>query len=113
MRPAGDRTTFRHSFSLPGHSRSKTALLVFPPVYDTQYWSEWSQPYGLLRIAALLKKHNYKKIWFYDFMEPDARTGTFRIIESILCENYAELNQPQEKIAPIVIEKGSGERPTL
>jgi radical SAM superfamily enzyme YgiQ (UPF0313 family) len=91
--------------SLPGHSRSKTALLVFPPVYDTQYWSEWSQPYGLLRIAALLKKHNYKKIWFYDFMEPDGDRDVpnHRIHPS---ENYAELNQPQEKIAPIVIEKG-------
>jgi hypothetical protein len=29
----------------------RTALLINPPVYDTQYWAEWAQPYGLLRIA--------------------------------------------------------------
>ena len=34
----------------------RRALLLNPPVYDTQYWAEWSQPYGLLRIAALLRR---------------------------------------------------------
>lgn len=55
--------------SLRGEARRKTALLINPAVYDTQYRAEWSQPYGLLRIAALLRKHNYKKIWLFDFME--------------------------------------------
>ena len=55
--------------ALGGRSTRKTALLINPPVYDTQYWAEWSQPYGLLRIAALLEKDNYKKLWLYDFME--------------------------------------------
>ena len=32
------------------------ALLINPPIYDTQYWAQWAQPYGLLRIGALLKK---------------------------------------------------------
>ena len=30
--------------SLPGDARRKTALLINPPVYDTQYCAEWSQP---------------------------------------------------------------------
>ena len=47
---------------LPGESRRKTALPLAPPVYDTQYWSQWSQPYGLLRIASPLKKHRHKRI---------------------------------------------------
>ena len=48
--------------TLGGNPKRKTALLINPPLYDTQYWAEWSQPYGLLRIAALLRKYNYKRI---------------------------------------------------
>lgn len=51
---------------LPGASQQKTALLINPPVYDTQYWAQWSQPYGLLRIAALLRKHGYKRLALFD-----------------------------------------------
>ena len=47
---------------LGGCPSRRTVLLINPPVYDTQYWAQWSQPYGLLRIAALLKKHRYKRI---------------------------------------------------
>lgn len=54
---------------LSGFPRKKTAILIAPPVYDTQYWGQWSQPYGLLRIASLLKKHAYKRVELFDFME--------------------------------------------
>jgi DNA-binding transcriptional regulator YiaG len=37
--------------TLGGRPARRTALLINPPVYDTQYWAEWAQPYGLLRIA--------------------------------------------------------------
>jgi hypothetical protein len=39
---------------------SRVALLVNPPVYDTQYWSKWSQPHGLLRIGSYLKERGYE-----------------------------------------------------
>lgn len=55
--------------SLGENATHKTALLISPPVYDTQYWAQWSQPYGLLRITALLRKHNYKRLELFDFME--------------------------------------------
>src|SRR5213082_2669976 len=61
--------------SLDGNPRHKTALLINPPVYDTQYWAEWSQPYGLVRIAALLRKKRYKHIDFFDFMEAASISG--------------------------------------
>lgn len=61
-----------HNFEiiqLSGFAETKTALLISPPVYDTQYWSKWSQPYGILRITSLLKQHKYKRLEFFDFME--------------------------------------------
>src|SRR5882724_11007978 len=95
--------------------RRKTALLINPPVYDTQYWAEWSQPYGLVRIAALLKKYRYKKIKFYDFMEAKPVSGdpedadTKRVVARHRIhsdESYAENEGPVFKARPHVIEKG-------
>src|SRR3989442_9274511 len=89
---------------LHGDPKRKTALLINPPVYDTQYWAEWAQPYGLLRIAALLKKHQYKKLWLFDFME----TGVEREVPSHRInpdEGYGEQDRPTEKVKPITLEK--------
>jgi hypothetical protein len=101
--------------SLPGRPGRKTALLINPPVYDTQYWAEWSQPYGLLRIAALLKKYRYHQVDFFDFMEAAPISGNLADGESkrivprhrIHCdESYAEQVGPAVKARPYVIEKG-------
>lgn len=35
------------------------ALLVQPPVYDTQYYAEWSMPSGLLKVATWLRGLGY------------------------------------------------------
>ncbi|MBI3465948.1 MAG: radical SAM protein [Planctomycetes bacterium] len=36
-------------------SRTRSALLISPPIYDSQYWARWSLPYGLLRVASWLR----------------------------------------------------------
>lgn len=99
---------------LAGAPGKKTALLINPPVYDTQYWAEWSQPYGLLRIAALLKKYRYGHIDFFDFMEAspvsgDLSDGESRRIVSrhrIHCDvSYADHEGPVYKARPYMIEK--------
>jgi radical SAM superfamily enzyme YgiQ (UPF0313 family) len=54
----------------PVRRGSRRALLVSPPVYDTQYWARWSQPAGLLRLASLLKKNRYH-VDLIDCMETD------------------------------------------
>jgi radical SAM superfamily enzyme YgiQ (UPF0313 family) len=41
------------------NQRQRSALLINPPVYDTQYWAHWSLPYGLLRVAAWLRDKGY------------------------------------------------------
>lgn len=102
--------------SLVGNPRRKNALLINPPVYDTQYWAEWSQPYGLVRIAALLKKYHYKHVDFFDFMEAtpdsgdldDANSKRIVLKHRIHCdESYAEQCGPASKARPYRIEKGS------
>lgn len=40
-------------------NRRRSALLISPPVYDTQYWARWSLPYGLLRVASWLREKGY------------------------------------------------------
>lgn len=54
---------------VPGNPKRKTALLINPPVYDTQYWAEWSQPYGLLRVTRLLGNLGYRRRELFDSME--------------------------------------------
>jgi len=61
------------SFSIPSGSHGfRRALLINPPVYDAQYWARWSQPAGLLRIAALLKGKGYH-VDLIDCMETNPR----------------------------------------
>ena len=38
----------------------RRALLINPPVYDLQYWAEWSLPHGLLKVGAFLKEAGYQ-----------------------------------------------------
>lgn len=103
--------------SLAGQPGRKTALLINPPVYDTQYWAEWSQPYGLVRIAALLRKHAYKKVYLFDFMEAiplsgdpeDAEGKRYVPKHRIHCdESYAEQSGPTQRARPYIVEKGAG-----
>jgi hypothetical protein len=110
-------TTIDRHFSpatLSGDPRRKTALLINPPVYDTQYWAEWSQPYGLVRIAALLRQYRYKRIAFFDFMEAHAAHGDpndpdiKRVVAKHRIhydESYSEQDGPAPRARPYVIEK--------
>src|SRR5687767_1902032 len=51
----------------------KKALLIHPPVYDTQYWAYWAQPHGLLKIATWLKDKNYSDIGLLDCLATDKK----------------------------------------
>ena len=48
------------------------ALLVQPPVYDTQYYAEWSMPGGLLKVATWLRGHGYE-IRLVDCLYPNKK----------------------------------------
>lgn len=92
--------------NLGGCPKRRAALLINPPVYDTQYWAEWAQPYGLLRIAALLRKYQYKRLELFDFMETDEgrRVQDHRINPD---EEYGENAEPTRPVSPLVIGKDS------
>ena len=48
----------------------KKALLINPPVYDTQYWERWSMPHGLLKVATFLIQNGYE-VRFMDSLAGD------------------------------------------
>lgn len=95
--------------ALLGDPAAKTALLINPPVYDVQYWAEWSQPYGLLRIAALLARLGYKRRDLFDFMEASGarRTVTKRRIGPE--ESFGDKDTPAPGARPYVVQKGAEE----
>jgi radical SAM superfamily enzyme YgiQ (UPF0313 family) len=47
------------------------ALLVQPPIYDTQYYSEWSMPSGLLKVSTWLRGLGYD-LRLVDCLYPNA-----------------------------------------
>ena len=95
--------------SLPGDPVEKTALLISPPVYDVHYWPEWSQPYGLLRIAALLGKLGYRRRELFDFMVVSGEKRTVARRRIAPNESFIEKSVPAPKPPPYCIEK-AGQR---
>ncbi len=85
--------------------QAKTALLINPPVYDVQYWAQWSQPYGLLRIARLLQKMGYKRRELFDFMETTGEKRRVSKRRTAPGESFIEKNAPEPKAPPYHIEK--------
>src|SRR5258708_15529697 len=51
--------------------RGLRALLIQPPVYDTQYYPEWSMPSGLLKVSSWLRSIGYD-VRLIDCLYPDA-----------------------------------------
>jgi len=52
---------------------AKSAILINPPIYDTQYWAYWSQPHGLLKVATWLRKNGYENLRLIDCLATDDR----------------------------------------
>jgi radical SAM superfamily enzyme YgiQ (UPF0313 family) len=62
----------------------KKALLINPPIYDTQYWAYWSQPHGLLKIATWLKTRGYSDVRLLDCLATDEkRQVRYRLLNEI------------------------------
>lgn len=94
---------------LPGTPQRKTALLINPPVYDTQYWAEWSQPYGLLRVARWLETLGYKRRELFDFMEAPGEKRKVSQRRIAPGESFVEKDKPDPRSVPYTIAKGGQE----
>ncbi len=52
---------------------ARSALLINPPIYDTQYWPHWSQPHGLLKVATWLRRRGYAHLRLLDCLATNRR----------------------------------------
>jgi radical SAM superfamily enzyme YgiQ (UPF0313 family) len=84
---------------------SKRALLINPPVYDVQYWAEWSQPHGLLKVGAYLKQQGYETR-LIDCLFPNAQGKVPQKTKSVVefCSTteipYREFRRTQGRLGP-------------
>src|SRR5688572_32104093 len=51
----------------------KKAILIHPPIYDTQYWAYWAQPHGLLKVATWLRNNHYTDLRLLDCLATDKK----------------------------------------
>ena len=84
---------------------SKRALLINPPVYDVQYWPEWSQPHGLLKVGSYLTQHGYETR-LVDCLFPDAKRNVPKKTRSVVeyCSTreipYQQFRKKQRRLEP-------------
>ena len=83
---------------------SKRSLLINPPVYDVQYWAEWSQPQGLLKVGSHLKEKGYETR-LIDCLFPDVKGNVRKKTKSVVefCSTteipYQEFRKRQNRLA--------------
>ena len=84
---------------------NKRALLINPPVYDVQYWPEWSQPHGLLKVGTYLKQQGYETR-LIDCLFPNSKRRVSKKTLSVVefCSrkevSYQEFRRQQRRLEP-------------
>ncbi len=84
----------------------RSALLISPPLYDTQYWAHWSLPYGLLRVASWLKAKGYS-LKLIDCMEANQRRTVRKQMRKVrrVCSTYEYIPEKWAGFTPAADEK--------
>ena len=59
------------------------ALLIQPPIYDTQFYPEWSMPSGLLKVSTWLRSSGYD-VRLIDCLYPDEKGRVRQRIKSVV-----------------------------
>lgn len=89
---------------LPGLlAGGQKALLINPPIIDTQYWARWSQPHGLLKVATWLRSQGYEELRLLDCLATDKkRRVPFRLRKTVQRDNITrrlyEFGWPLQKL---------------
>ncbi len=99
------------SGSLAGGRR---ALLINPPIYDTQYWARWSQPHGLLKVATWLRSERYEELRLLDCLATDKnRRVPFRVRGAVkrddITRRFYEFGWPLGKLQTELERHAAGE----
>ncbi len=86
------------------------ALLFQPPVYDTQYYPDWSQPSGLLKVSTWLRKELAYDVRLMDCLFPNKRERVKQEVRKVvqvcstiewLLADYRELHKARYGPRPI------------
>ena len=82
---------------------AKRALLINPPIYDSQYWARWSQPHGLLKVATWLRGQSYDQLRLLDCLATDQnRKVQFRRRDKVqrddISRQFYEFGWPLKKL---------------
>lgn len=93
----------------------RSALLINPPIYDTQYWAYWAQPHGLLKVATWLKQNGYSDLRLIDCLATDAkRQVSHHLLDSVVRGNTKKIRRifgmPLEQLRQILTEHANGRR---
>lgn len=101
----------------PSHlTLGRKALLINPPIYDTQYWPRWSQPHGLLKIATWLRRHHgYAELRLLDCLATnEQRRVKFHRLGSVQRGNISKtmfhFGWPLEKLRLELARHANGEK---
>lgn len=93
----------------------RKALLINPPIYDTQYWAYWAQPHGLLKVAKWLKeKQGYTHLRLIDCLATDEKRDVqFHKMRSVQRGNISKImrafGMPLAEFEKILTEHANGE----
>jgi radical SAM superfamily enzyme YgiQ (UPF0313 family) len=72
----------------------KKALLINPPIYDTQYWAYWAQPHGLLKVATWLQSVGYTDLRLIDCLATDEKRRVHhRLLDKVQRDNITKIRR--------------------
>src|SRR3990172_5913824 len=92
----------------------RKALLINPPIYDTQYWAYWAQPHGLLKVARWLRGKGYTDLRLIDCLATDEkRRVPFHVLRKVARGNITKglraYGMPLAKLRRILEEHANGD----
>src|SRR2546422_558173 len=92
----------------------KKALLINPPIYDTQYWAYWAQPHGLLKVATWLRGQGYTDLRLIDCLATnEKREVPFSILRKVERGNITKIlrayGMPLNKLRRVLEEHARGD----
>ncbi len=88
-----------------------SAVLINPPIYDTQYWAYWSQPHGLLKVASWLRNNGYKKLRLIDCLATNEKRRVRQRRKSIVQRDNVATRLWQFGMSPEELERHLRDNP--